>query len=59
MASSDDNGEGRGLLWPILGDWRQDCFRAILHRFWNGCAFHLRQLIVESAIKAVLEILVS
>ena len=31
----------------IFLDWRQDCFRAILHRFWNGCIFHLRQLIVR------------
>ena len=31
----------------IFGDWRQDCFRAILHRCWNGCTFHLRQLIVR------------
>ena len=31
----------------IFGDWRQDCFRTILHRYWNGCTCHLRQLIVR------------
>ena len=35
----------------IFGDWGQDCFRAILHIFWNGCTFNLRQLIdCESAM---------